>query len=72
MIIKDAKNENDSLLEADFLSLTASASEIAGVSAVENARFIASGKLTKVSTFDKIPVADIAACSSASFVMFAP
>lgn len=71
IIINEAKNENDSLLEADFLSLIANASDICRVNAVEKAKFIASGKLTKVSTFDNIPVADIAACSKASFVILA-
>ena len=69
IIINEAKNEKDNLRDAVFLSLIAKASDIAGVRAVENAKFIASGKLTNVSTFDKIPVADIAACSRASFVI---
>ena len=57
MIINEAKNEKDNLRDAVFLSFIANASDIAGVNAVENAKLIASGKLTNVSTFDKIPVA---------------
>ena len=72
IIIRDAKNENDNLLDAVVLSFFANASDIAGTNAVEKAKFIASGKLTKVSILDKMPVADIAICSSASFELSTP